>query len=310
MLLRSSLTACTSSSVCNFPRPDICPCHHPRQSLCRLPNVPYHLTCWSEWLEPTDKRLPSENVSETAPPVSILSHIAAQWPCHPPCPHHPARQRHAAFTPACFALPSGTAPRKCIFHQGRVNPHGTTTSRTYFRHTFCLHTRSYPIIRYRQSSRSPATRRVYANIFRAPQWHGATQTYFPPRPRKSTWHCNITDIIRHTVCPHTRSNHITWEVNVWEVNASESNSATSLPALHLYYKLATSESNFERLFPELHLYYKLATSKSSFERLFPKLYLYYKVATSESSSESSFPHYICTTNWPGLRKLFPVPHLY
>ena len=28
--------------------------------------------------------------------------------------NHPAHQRHAAFTPACFALPSGTAPHKCI----------------------------------------------------------------------------------------------------------------------------------------------------------------------------------------------------
>ena len=29
------------------------------------------------------------------------------------------------------------------------------------------------------------TRRVYASVFRAPQWHGATQTHFPPRPWKS-----------------------------------------------------------------------------------------------------------------------------
>ena len=46
-------------------------------------------------------------------------------------------------------------------------------------------------------------------MFRAPQRHGATQTHFPPRPRKSAWHCDITNVIRHTVCPHTRSNHIT-----------------------------------------------------------------------------------------------------
>ena len=39
----------------------------------------------------------------------------------------PAHQRHAAFTPACFALPSGTAPRKRTFHQGRANPHGIAT---------------------------------------------------------------------------------------------------------------------------------------------------------------------------------------
>ena len=44
--------------------------------------------------------------------------------------HHPAHQRHTAFTPACFALPSGTASRKRTSHQGRANPHGTATSRT------------------------------------------------------------------------------------------------------------------------------------------------------------------------------------
>ena len=38
--------------------------------------------------------------------------------------NHPAHQQHAAFTPACFALPSGTAPRKRTFHQGLANPHG------------------------------------------------------------------------------------------------------------------------------------------------------------------------------------------
>ena len=55
---------------------------------------------------------------------------------------------------------------------------------------------------------TPATRRVYTSVFRAPQWHGATQTQFPPRPRKSAWQCDITGVIRHTVCPHTRSNPI------------------------------------------------------------------------------------------------------
>ena len=63
------------------------------------------------------------------------------------------------------------------------------------RHTVCPHTRSNPITRHRQTSRSPATRRVYTSVFRAPRWHGATQTHFPPRPRKSAWHCDITDVI-------------------------------------------------------------------------------------------------------------------
>ena len=50
------------------------------------------------------------------------------------------------------------------------------------------------------NSRSPATRRVYTSMFRAPPWHGAAQTHFPPRPRKSAWHCDVTNVIRHTVC--------------------------------------------------------------------------------------------------------------
>ena len=53
------------------------------------------------------------------------------------CPHtrskrtnHLAHQRHAAFTTACFALPSGTAPRNRTSHQGRANRNGTATTRT------------------------------------------------------------------------------------------------------------------------------------------------------------------------------------
>ena len=77
--------------------------------------------------------------------------------------NHPAHQRHATFTPACLALPSGTAPRKRTFHQDFL-------------------------------------------------------------------HCDITNVIRHTVCPHTRRNHTTLEANT-----SESSSATLFPALHLHY---------------------------------------------------------------------------
>ena len=79
------------------------------------------------------------------------------------------------------------------------------------RHAVCPHTRSNPITRYRQLSCSPATGHVYTSMFRAPQWHGATQTHFPPiaRPRKSAWHCDITNVISPHVLPHTTSNHIT-----------------------------------------------------------------------------------------------------
>ena len=39
-------------------------------------------------------------------------------------------------------------------------------------------------------------------MFRAPQWHGATQTHFPPtRPRKSAWCCDITNVISPHVLP-------------------------------------------------------------------------------------------------------------
>ena len=96
--------------------------------------------------------------------------------------NHPAHQRHAAFTPACFALPSGTAPRKCTFHQVRANLNGTATSRASCHHTVCPHTRSNRITRYHKSSRSPATRCVYTSMFRAPYSGTATQTHFPPRP--------------------------------------------------------------------------------------------------------------------------------
>ena len=104
---------------------------------------------------------------------AILSHDTA---------NHPAHQGHAAFTPACFAL---------------------------FPHTVCPHTRSNHITRCRQSSCLPATRRVYTSMFRASQWQGATQTHFPPRPRKSARRSDIANVIRHTACPHTRSNPIT-----------------------------------------------------------------------------------------------------
>ena len=176
-----------------------------------------------------------------------------------------------------------------------------------------------PITRYPQTARSPATRRVYASLFRAPQWHGAAQMYFPPRPRKSAWHCDIADIIRHTVCPHTRSNPIAGyrqssrSPATRRVYASmalrhhrrnsphglpthwkQSSSEKLFPVLHLHYKLATSQSSSEKLFPVLQVHYKLARSESSSEKLFPALHLHYKLATSQSSSE----------------RLFPVLHLY
>ena len=46
--------------------------------------------------------------------------------------NHPAPERSAAFTPACFRSPHGTDSRKHTFHRGRSKPHGTATSQTYY----------------------------------------------------------------------------------------------------------------------------------------------------------------------------------
>ena len=51
--------------------------------------------------------------------------------------------------------------------------------------------------------RSPATRRIYASKFCTPQCHGPTRTHFPPRPHKSQWHCDITNVL----WPHGLSTH-------------------------------------------------------------------------------------------------------
>ena len=175
--------------------------------------------------------------------------------------NHSAHQRHAAFTPACFALPSGTAPRKRTFQQGRANPNGTATSRTSHRHTVCPDTRSKHAARYHKSSRSPATRCVYRqHVLRTshqsranPNGTATSRTYFG----------------------HT----------------SRSSSARPFPALLLYYKLATSESSSKTLFPIPHLCYKLATPESISERPSPLL---------SPAPKSSFPYYFCTTKSPVL----------
>ena len=66
---------------------------------------------------------------------------------------------------------------------------------------------SNPITQYRQSSRSPAARRVYTSMFRARQWHGVTRTHFPPRPRKSAWRCDIANAILPHVLPTHYKHH-------------------------------------------------------------------------------------------------------
>ena len=94
--------------------------------------------------------------------------------------------------------PGHTCP---IFIHGDGVEYATRDSLMTWSWGSLLNTRSNPTTRYRQSSRSPATRRVYTSMFRAPQWHGATQRHFPPRPRKSAWHCDITNVISPHVLP-------------------------------------------------------------------------------------------------------------
>ena len=122
--------------------------------------------------------------------------------------NHPARQRHAAFTPACFALPRGTAPRKHTSHQGRANRNGTATSRTYFRRTVCPYTRSKHIVH--DTTNHPAHQRHAAftpACFALPSGTA---------PRKRTLHQGRANLnvngtatsrtsCRHTICPHTTS---------------------------------------------------------------------------------------------------------
>ena len=113
--------------------------------------------------------------------------------------NHPAHQRHAAFTPACFALPS---PRKRTFHQARANPSGTATSRMSRRHTVCPDIRSKHVTCHTIQiiPFTCDTLRLRQPVSRSP----VTQTHFPPRPRKSQWHCNITNV----VSPHGLPKHL------------------------------------------------------------------------------------------------------
>ena len=86
------------------------------------------------------EELPSSPFPSSSPSPSPAS--SAPPPPPPPSSHHHRvimKQRHTAFTPACFALPSGTAPRKRTSHQGRTNPCGTATSRATSPHGLPTH---------------------------------------------------------------------------------------------------------------------------------------------------------------------------
>ena len=92
-----------------------------------------------------------------------------------PTHYHPARQRHAAFTPACFALPSGTPPRKRTSHQSLANPHHernfATRSTTHKKQTYHTIPQIIPLTSdtlclHQHVSRSPEAR-CHANTLTA-----------------------------------------------------------------------------------------------------------------------------------------------
>ena len=121
--------------------------------------------------------------------------------------NHPAHQRHATFTPACFALPSGTAPSKRTFHQGRANHNGTATSRTSCPHTVCPHTRSKHI--------------TFTTYHPARQRHAAfTPACFAlpsgTAPRKNTLPTKAAQI--PMALQHHEHNFATWSAHTLEAN--------------------------------------------------------------------------------------------
>ena len=197
-----------------------------------------------------------------------------------------AHQRHAAFTPACFALPSGTAPRKRTSHQGRANPNGAAASRTYFGRAVCPHTRRHSDITdvispHRLPLLTPALKGSLPRYFCTTNW-----PLLSPAP-KSSFPYYICTAKWPLLTPALKCFPVL--LLYYKLATSESSSKTLFPFLHLYYKLATSDSSSEKFFPALHLYYKLATSQSSSEKLLPALHLHYELARSESSSTSAVP---------------------
>ena len=80
-----------------------------------LRGFPYYI-CSTNWplLSPAPKNsfpyyICTTNWPLLSPASKAISHDTT---------NHPAHQRHAAFTPACSALPTNTTPRKRTFHQG------------------------------------------------------------------------------------------------------------------------------------------------------------------------------------------------
>ena len=107
--------------------------------------------------------------------------------------NHPAHQRHAAFTPACFALPSRTPPHTHTFHQGCANPNGTATSRMSRRHTVCRHTRI--VMRAFRTTRSHASRlqdERFVRDFLQKSRVKSSRTRLPPKVTRQVSKTNVS----------------------------------------------------------------------------------------------------------------------
>ena len=103
-------------------------------------------------------------------------------------------------------------------------------------------------------------------MFRAPQWHSATQTHFPPRPRKSQWHCDTTNVVSPHRPPHTRRHSDITDVIL----------PHRLPLLS-----PAPKSSFPRYI-----------CTTNWPLLSPSL-------------KGSFPYYTCTTSWPLPQRVAP-----
>ena len=122
----------------------------------------------------------------------------------------PSHQRHAAFTPVCFALPvarrhANAIPTKAapIFMALRHQERTLATRSVHTLEAHISHETANDPAHQRQAAFMPACFALPSGT--APR----KQTHSPPRPRKSQWHCDIANVLWPHGPPHTRSKHIT-----------------------------------------------------------------------------------------------------
>ena len=169
---------------------------HPAFSVFRAP----------DWHGATPTHFPSRprksawhcHITDVISPHSLPTHYKQSYRTIPPIipltSDTPRLHQHASRSPVARPHANAFCTKAAQIRMALRHQHHECNF-AIFRRAVCPDTRSNHNARYCQSSRSPATSRIYASMFRAPQWHGATQTHFPPRPRKSAWRCDITDVI-------------------------------------------------------------------------------------------------------------------